>query len=196
MMNKPHIVVMAGSRRRAALSRRVAAACARALEAAGAEVERVDLDDYPAPLYDGDLEVASGLPEAIVRLQRVLHASDGLLVVNPEYNGSLTPLLKNTLDWCSRPNPADPERSGGKVYAGRAAAVVGSSPGALGGMRVLFHIRDVLGYLGMQVIPEQLAVGKAGEAVGDDDRLRDAAQQEMLDKLVVALVDTARRLRS
>jgi NAD(P)H-dependent FMN reductase len=195
-MNKPRIVVMAGSRRREALSRRVAAACARALDAVGAEVERVELDDYPAPLYDGDLEAASGLPEAIVRLQRVLHASDGVLVVNPEYNGSLTPLLKNTLDWCSRPNPTDPERSGGKVYAGRAAAVVGSSPGALGGMRVLFHIRDVLGYLGMQVIPQQLAVGKAGEAVGDDDRLRDAAQQEMLDKLAAALVDTARRLRA
>ena len=195
-MNKPRIVVMAGSRRREALSRRVAAACVRALDAAGAEVERVELDDDPAPLYDGDLEAASGLPEAIVRLQRVLYASDGVLVVNPEYNGSLTPLLKNTLDWCSRPNPADPERSGGKVYAGRAAAVVGSSPGALGGMRVLFHIRDVLGYLGMQVIPQQLAVGKAGEAVGDDDRLRDAAQQDMLDKLAAALVDTARRLRA
>ena len=195
-MNKPRIVVMAGSRRREALSRRVAAACVRALDAAGAEVERIELDDYPAPLYDGDLEAASGLPEAIVRLQRVLHASDGVLVVNPEYNGSLTPLLKNTLDWCSRPNPADPERSGGKVYAGRAAAVVGSSPGALGGMRVLFHIRDVLGYLGMQVIPQQLAVGKVGEAVGDDDRLRDAAQQDMLDKLAAALVDTARRLRA
>lgn len=63
-------------------------------------------------------------------------------------------------------------------------------------MRVLFHVRDVLGYLGMQVIPQQLAVGKAGEAVGDDDRLRDAAQQEMLDKLAAALVDTARRLRA
>ena len=195
-MNKPRIVVMAGSRRREALSRRVAAACVRALDAAGAEVERVELDDYPAPLYDGDLEAASGLPEAIVRLQRVLYASDGVLVVNPEYNGSLTPLLKNPLDWCSRPNPADPERSGGNVYAGRAAAVVGSSPGALGGMRGLFHIRDVLGYLGMQVIPQQLAVGKAGEAVGDDDRLRDAAQQDMLDKLAAALVDTARRLRA
>ena len=131
-----------------------------------------------------------------MRLQHVLHASDGVLVVNPEYNGSLTPLLKNTLDWCSRPNPADPERSGGKVYAGRAAAVVGSSPGALGGMRVLFHVRDVLGYLGMQVIPQQLAVGKAGEAVGEDERLRDAAQQDMLDKLAAALVDTARRLRA
>ncbi|MBV2265124.1 MAG: NAD(P)H-dependent oxidoreductase [Thauera sp.] len=195
-MKQPRIVVMAGSRRREALSRRVAQACAQAVREAGAEVELVDLGDYPAPLYDGDLEAAAGLPEGVVRLQRVLHASDGLLVVNPEYNGSLTPLLKNTLDWCSRPNPADAERSGGKVYAGRAAAVVGSSPGALGGMRVLFHVRDVLGYLGLHVIPQQLAVGKAGEAVGADGRLLDAAQQDMLEGLAAALVDTARRLRS
>ena len=195
-MKQPRLVVMAGSRRREALSRRVAEACALAVRNAGAEVEPVDLDDYPAPLYDGDLEAASGLPDGIVRLQQRLYASDGLLVVNPEYNGSITPLLKNTLDWCSRPNPADRARSGGAVYAGRAAAVVGSSPGALGGMRVLFHVRDILGYLGMHVIPQQLAVAKAGEAVGDDGRLRDAAQQDMLDTLAAALVDSARRLRS
>ncbi len=194
-MNSPRIVVMAGSSRREALSRKVAAACVAPLAAAGADVDLVELVDHPAPLYNGDLEVESGLPEGIVRLQRRLAAADGLLVVNPEYNGSITPLLKNALDWCSRPNPADRARSGGAVYAGRAAAVVGTSPGALGGMRVLFHVRDILGYLGMQVIPQQLAIGKAGEAVGDDGRLRDPAQREALDKLAQALVDTARRLR-
>lgn len=194
-MNSPRIVVMAGSSRREALSRKVAATCVAPLAAAGADVDLVELVDHPAPLYNGDLEVESGLPEGIVRLQRRLAAADGLLVVNPEYNGSITPLLKNALDWCSRPNPADRARSGGAVYAGRAAAVVGTSPGALGGMRVLFHVRDILGYLGMQVIPQQLAIGKAGEAVGDDGRLRDPAQREALDKLAQALVDTARRLR-
>lgn len=194
-MNSPRIVVMAGSSRREALSRKVAAACIAPLAAAGADVDLVELADHPAPLYNGDLEVESGLPEGIVSLQQRLAAADGLLVVNPEYNGSITPLLKNALDWCSRPNPADRARSGGAVYAGRAAAVVGTSPGALGGMRVLFHVRDILGYLGMQVIPQQLAIGKAGEAVGDDGRLRDPAQREALDKLAQALVDTARRLR-
>jgi NAD(P)H-dependent FMN reductase len=194
-MNSPRIVVMAGSSRREALSRKVAAACVAPLAAAGADVDLVELADHPAPLYNGDLEVESGLPEGIVSLQQRLAAADGLLVVNPEYNGSITPLLKNALDWCSRPNPADRARSGGAVYAGRAAAVVGTSPGALGGMRVLFHVRDILGYLGMQVIPQQLAIGKAGEAVGDDGRLRDPAQREALDKLAQALVDTARRLR-
>ena len=195
-MSSPRIVVMAGSSRRDALSRKVAAACVAPLEAAGAEVDLVELADHPAPLYNGDLEAESGLPEGIVSLQQRLAAADGLLVVNPEYNGSITPLLKNALDWCSRPNPADRARSGAAVYPGRAAAVVGTSPGALGGMRVLFHVRDILGYLGLQVIPQQLAVGKAGEALGDDGRLRDPAQREALDKLAQALVETARRLRS
>ena len=194
-MKEPRILIIAGSSRRDALSRRVAAACVQPLQAAGAEARLLELSDYPAPLYNGDLEAESGLPETVVRLQQALYASDGLLVVNPEYNGSITPLLKNTLDWCSRPNPADRERSGGAVYAGRAAAVVGCSPGGLGGMRVLFHVRDILGYLGMQVIPQQLAVANAGSAIGDDGRLRDESQRKMLDTLATALSETARRLR-
>jgi NAD(P)H-dependent FMN reductase len=194
-MKTPRILVMAGSSRSDALSRRVAVACVRPLQAAGAEVSLLELADYPAPLYNGDLEAESGLPETIVRLQQTLHASDGLLVVNPEYNGSVTPLLKNTLDWCSRPNPADRERSGGAVYAGRAAAVVGCSPGGLGGMRVLFHVRDILGYLGMHVIPQQLSVANAGTAIGDEGSLRDETQRKMLDTLATALTETARRLR-
>ncbi|ENO84943.1 NADPH-dependent FMN reductase [Thauera linaloolentis] len=194
-MRTPRIVVMAGSSRRDALSRRIAAACAGPLQAAGADVKLVELADYPAPLYNGDLEAESGLPPGIVELQQVLHACDGLLVVNPEYNGSITPLLKNTLDWCSRPNAADGARSGGAVYAGRAAAVIGTSPGALGGMRVLFHVRDILGYLGMQVIPQQLAIGHADNALGEDGRLRNEAQRAALDALAAALADTARRLR-
>lgn len=194
-MRSPSVVVMAGSSRRDALSRRVAAACVGPLQAAGAQVRLIELANYVAPLYCGDLEAESGLPASIVALQTVLYECDGLLVVNPEYNGSITPLLKNTLDWCSRPNPADRVRSGGAVYAGRAAAVIGTSPGALGGMRVLFHVRDILGYLGMQVIPQQLAIGHAGSALVEDGKLRDESQREMLDKLTAALVDTARRLR-
>lgn len=192
-MSAPGILVMAGSTRRDSLARRLSRCCVAPLEAAGAEVDYVDLGDFPAPLYNGDLEAESGIPPSMIALQQKLAASRGLLLVNPEYNGSVTPLVKNTLDWCSRPNPADPARSGGAVYAGRAACVLATSPGPLGGMRVLFHVRDILGYLGMQVIPQQLAVGKAGEAIGDG-RLVDARQQALLESTLAALVDTARRL--
>ncbi len=193
-MSTPRILVMAGSSRSGSLARRLAAATVAPLKGKGAMVDHVELADYPMPLYNGDMEAESGLPDAAVALQRKLFESQGLLVVSPEYNGSITPLLKNTLDWCSRPNPADPTRSGGAVFAGRAAAAMASSPGPMGGVRVLFHLRDILGYLGLQVIPQQLGVGMAGKAIGDDGRLADERQQDLFDQTLGALVDTARRL--
>ncbi|MCB1888181.1 MAG: NAD(P)H-dependent oxidoreductase [Rhodocyclaceae bacterium] len=193
-MSTPRILVMAGSSRNGSLARRLAAASVAPLEARGASVDLIELADYPMPLYNGDLEAESGLPEAAVSLQGRLYESQGLLVVSPEYNGSITPLLKNTLDWCSRPNPDDAERSGGKVYAGRAAAAMATSPGPMGGVRVLFHLRDILGYLGLHVIPQQLGVGMAGKAIGADGRLAEARQQDMFESTLNALVDTARRL--
>lgn len=193
-MSVTSVVVLVGSAREGSLARRLAQAALAPLAAAGVAPDLVCADEHDFPLYNGDLELAHGLPAAVVRLQQRLAAAHGLLVVNPEYNGSVTPLLKNTLDWCSRPNPEDPARSGGAVFAGRAAAVIASSPGPLGGMRVLFHVRDILGYLGMQVIPQQLAVGRAGEAIGADGRLVDERQQAALDALLAALARTAQRL--
>lgn len=195
-MSAPRILIFAGSARREALSKRLLSACFRPLECAGAQLNVVDLADYPAPLYNGDLEAESGIPASMVNMQQHLAASDGLLVVSPEYNGSIPPLLKNTLDWCSRPNPADPERSGGGIFAGRPAAVLASSPGPMGGMRVLFHLRDILGYLGMYVIPQQLGVGQAGSAIGDDLRLIDPRQQAMLEAIASALTTAACKLRA
>ena len=193
-MSIPKVLVIAGSARRQALSKRMARAAVHALAEAGAEPTFADLADYPQPLYDGDLEAAEGLPPGSVALQRLLASHDALLVVTPEYNGSVTPLLKNTLDWCSRKNPADPQHSGLAVYAGKPAAILSTSPGALGGMRALFHLRDLLGYLGMLVIPQQLAVGAAHEAFEPDaDRLRAPAQREALAGLAQALVRLAAR---
>lgn len=194
-MAVPKILVFAGSARHGALSKRLAKAAAGALSAAGASATLIDLADYPQPLYDADLEAAAGLPPGIVALQRLLAAHDGLLVATPEYNGSVTPLLKNTLDWCSRTNPADAAGSGLAVYAGKPAAIVSSSPGALGGLRALFHLRDLLGYLGMLVIAQQLAVSQAHEAFEPDDRaLRDPRQQQALSALASTLARTAGRL--
>jgi len=189
-MKQPRIVVMAGSRRREALSRRVAEACALALRDAGAEVELVDLDDYPAPLYDGDLEAASGLPEAIVRLQRVLHASDGVLVVNPEYNGSLTPLLKNTLDWVSRVRVEGEEPM--TVFKTRVFALGSASPGGMGGLRGVNTVRSVL-ELGLNalVLPDQFAVPKAGDAFQDNGHLKNKDSQENFKKLIQKIARAA-----
>jgi NAD(P)H-dependent FMN reductase len=193
-MTSPAILVIPGSARRQALSRRMAAAAAAALTETGAAVTLLDLADHPLPLYNGDLEASQGLPAGVVRLQSLIASHQALLVATPEYNGSVPALLKNTLDWCSRADPSNPSGSGGAIYANKPAAIVSTSPGALGGMRALFHLRDMLGYLGMLVVPQQLAIGQADKAFGPDGKLLDERHVKALAGVAQALTSTTARL--
>lgn len=190
----PRIVVIAGSTRAAAFSRQMAHAALLGLARLDAEVDHIELADYPAPLYNGDDEAASGIPPNIVKLQHKFTAMHGLLICSPEYNGSITPLLKNTLDWCSRSNPQDKVRSGAACYAGKACGLLSTSAGALGGLRALFHVRDIVGYLNMLVIPQQLALSRAHEAFAEDGALKDPALQKALNSVLGSLVTTARQI--
>ena len=195
-MAVPRILVFAGSARKDALSKRVARAAQAAVIEAGGEAALIDLADYHAPLYNGDLEAAQGVPEEITRFLAQVQAHDGLLIASPEYNGSMTPLLVNTLDWCSRVFAPQSPISGLDILASKPVAIVGSSPGALGGLRALFHLRDLLGNLGMIVMPRQLAVGKSNEAVTPEGVLVDERQHKAMLGVARALVDTVARLKN
>jgi chromate reductase len=190
-MPSPSVLVFAGSTRRDALSKKLAAAVVPLIESAGGKATLIDLADYEMPIYNGDLEAANGVPEGASRLQALIVGHDALLIATPEYNGSMTPVVLNTLDWCSRPDPKNPAGSGTAIFADKPAAIIASSPGALGGLRSLFHLRDLLGYLGMLVIPQQLAVGKAHEAFAADGSLVDKRQQAVLEGVAKALVKVA-----
>lgn len=179
------ILVFAGSARRESLNKRLARAGAAALQAAGAEVSLIDLADFEMPLYHGDLEAGQGAPEAALRLSALLARQDGLLLASPENNASVSALMKNTLDWLSR-------IEGGKAFAGKVAALSAASPGALGGLRGLNHLRDILHTLGVMTLPQSLALGSAHTAFGDDGQLLDARQQSRLDSLAANLVRQAR----
>jgi chromate reductase len=185
------VLVFAGSARRDALSKRVATAAAASIQAAGADATLIDLADFDLPLYSGDLEASAGIPDAAHRLQALIAGHDALLIVSPEYNGSMTPLLVNTLDWCSRSDRQGRQPSGLAVFAAKPAALIGSSPGALGGLRSLMHLRDLLAYLGMLVIAPQFAVARAHEAFDAQGRFVDDRQQASLDAVTAALVRTA-----
>ncbi|WP_431024055.1 NADPH-dependent FMN reductase [Halomonas sp. H5] len=187
----PRILVFAGSTRRGSHNTHLARLAAEYLERHGARVTRIDLKDYPLPLYDGDLEAAEGLPPQARRLQALLAEHQGLLIASPEYNGFPTPLLKNTLDWMTRP---DGERSGLALFADKVAAVVAASPGALGGMRSLGLTRQLLGNLGVMVLPNPLALPRAAQAFGEDGDLEDAAVRQRLDSLCRRLASTLNRL--
>ena len=155
---RPRILAISGSRRHDSINRRLLAEAVETAEAAGAIVTVLDWDRFVLPLYDGDLEAECGPPAAAVRFRRLVAGNDGLLIATPEYNASVTPLLKNAIDWVSRPD--HPER----VFAERPVALLGASPGPSGGARGLSHLRDVLSNLGAAVLPEQFALKKALKA--------------------------------
>lgn len=185
------ILVFAGSARTASYNKRLAQLAATRVDEAGGRATFADLRDYPMPLFDGDLEAEQGLPEHARRLRRLLAGHAGLVVVSPEYNGFITPLLKNTLDWLSRP---DGDEEGLALFRDRVACVLSASPGGLGGMRSLALARQLLTNLGVTVLPDQLAVSRAGQAFSDDETLADPGSGERLDQICRRLVETLERL--
>jgi len=182
----PRILAFAGSARRESLNRKLLAVVAAAARAAGGEVTLLDLNDYALPLYHGDLEDASGLPAPAQRLVELITQHQGLLIASPEYNSLITPLLKNTIDWCTRaePNP----------FAGRVAAVVSASPGQFGGVRSAQLARQLLLHLGAHVVPAQCTVPHADEAFDAQGALRDPRTRKSAERVAGELVRLTRRL--
>lgn len=184
------LLVFAGSLRRDSLNKKLARAAARAAEAAGAQVTHIALNDYPMPIYDGDIEASEGPPENAFRLQALIAEQHGLIVASPEYNHSIPALLKNTLDWVSR----TPRVRGPNPFAGKVALILSASPGSLGGIQAQDHVRRVLTTVGALVLPNSLAVPYAERAFDAEGRLADPELDARLHRLVAGLIDTARRL--
>jgi NAD(P)H-dependent FMN reductase len=185
------ILAFSGSARSASLNKILASAATEAARAAGAEVTLIDLRDYPMPVYDGDLEAHEGVPPKARELKALFIAHNGLLIASPENNASVSSLLKNTLDWVSRP---DQGQNGLVPYQNKVAGLVAASPGALGGLRGLVHLRAILQTLNVQVISEQFALGRAHEAFDESGKLKDVKQQAILSGTMQRLVDVTARL--
>src|SRR5471030_2207392 len=191
-MSALKILVIPGSLRTGSLNARLAAAAAYQFAQAGAEVTRLSLGDFPLPIYDGDLQTKSGVPKNAVNLKRMMSAHHGVLIVTPEYNSSVPPLVKNTIDWVSRVQ--DLHESRGQVFRGRAVAIAAASEGRLGGTRALAALRLILSACHAMVIPNQLALSFAGEAYDDMDRLKHPADIQALSALVRQLIDVSQRM--
>lgn len=181
------ILALAGSTRRDSLNRTLIQAATAIAQGAGAEVTLLDLNDYPLPLYNGDLEAREGLPESALRLKTLFKSHDALMIASPEYNSSVSPLLKNTLDWVSREWQGE---SGLLPYQNKLAAIMAASPGALGGMRMLPHLRQILNTLGVMVLPGQFSLAHADQAF-DDTGLK---SPQRLESLILELIKTATSL--
>ena len=183
--NAPRLLAFAGSLRSGSFNRRLIPVLVEGARAAGAQVTLIELRDYALPIYDGDIE-AEGLPENARRLQALMAEHDGLLISTPEYNGSMPALVKNTLDWISR--PLEDKRSGTTLFADKVAGIVSASPGALGGLRSLLILRDALAKLGLIVVPQQVAISQANEKLHDYGQLSDERAREAVHRVGAAVV--------
>ncbi len=191
-MSALKILVIPGSLRTGSLNARLAAAASHQFAQAGAEVTRISLADFPLPIYDGDLQAKSGVPKNAVNLKRMIGVHHGVLIVTPEYNASVPPLVKNAIDWVTRVQ--DPHEIRGQVFRGRAFAIAAASESRLGGTRSLAGLRLILSACHAIVIPNQLALSFASEAYDDMDRLKHPADIEALGALVRQLIDISQRL--
>jgi NAD(P)H-dependent FMN reductase len=191
-MSALKILVIPGSLRTGSLNARLAAAAAYELAQADAEVTRISLGDFPLPIYDGDLQTKSGVPKHAINLKRMIGAHHGVLIVTPEYNSSVPPLIKNTIDWVTRVQDASEAR--GQVFRETPFAIAAASGGRLGGTRALAALRLILSACHATVIPNQLALSFADQAYDDMDRLKHPADIQALSALVRQLIDVSQRM--
>jgi chromate reductase len=189
-MRRPKILVFAGSIRTGSFNGRLAALAAKELALLAADVTRISLADYPLPLYDGDAEAADGTPENAKRLKRQFAAHHGIFIASPEYNASITPLLKNTLDWVSMVREAGEQPRA--AFRDRVFALGAASNGTYGGYRSLIALRHVLELgCGALVLPDQVAIRNAATAFDEAENLRDAGDGDRLRSMLARLVDVA-----
>ncbi|MEZ5849344.1 MAG: NAD(P)H-dependent oxidoreductase [Hyphomicrobiaceae bacterium] len=188
------LLFLSGSQREGSLNKRLARLGAEVAHANGIQATFADLGDYPMPLYDGDLETREGVPENARKLKALMMVHGGIFIASPEYNASISPLLKNTLDWVSRiRDDGDPALH---VYKTRVFALASASPGALGGARGLIVLRQTLMLgLGALVLPDQILVPRATEAFDDNGHLHDKAQMALLKEVVQKLARAAHVVR-
>ena len=189
-MAHPRILAFAGSARRDSFNARVLVTACDAAQRAGATVTRLDLGEYPMPIMDEDSEAAHGLPEHALRLKDLFKAHDGLLIACPEYNSAITPLLKNVIDWVSRPREGEAPL---ECFDGKVCGLLAASPGSLGGLRGLVSVRAILSSIRVLVLPDQAAVPSAHEVL-DGTTITDDRVRAMVEKVGERVATTAARL--
>lgn len=186
------LLFLSGSIRKDSMNKKLAKQAYEFAKEAGYDAKFIDLKDYEMPLYNGDDEVAKGMPENGKKLKQEFLGAAGVFVASPEYNSSFSPLLKNSLDWISRKE----DGTGGDLsaYKGKVFALSAASVGALGGLRGLVPLRMMLGNIGVHILPEQVAVPTAHNAFDENGKLKDEKTATSIKNLVKSLNDISDKL--
>lgn len=189
MQKNPKILLLCGSTKSKSINSKLLDSILGELSGHECEITRINLSDYTLPLYNGDYEADKGAPDNATKLAKLFDTHQAVVIVSPEYNGSLTPLLKNTVDWISRVKTVNSKKI--SPFAGKVTAIASCSPGKMGGISMLYHLRDILTRLGMLVISEQLAVGNAANAFDEMDRLLNERSASIQKQLCLSLIEKA-----
>jgi chromate reductase len=188
------LLIFAGSTRQNSFNRKLAKVAADLARTAGATVTLLELSDLDIPLYNADLE-AQATPPDVLRLKAIMDRHPAWIICSPEYNGSYTGLLKNTIDWASSPVKGDPVwGDANKPFAGKVVGLLSASPGGLGGLRALGHLNPLLLQLQCWVCPQQFALARAGDAFDAQGQLKEAAHQHSVAGVVDQVLWAAARL--
>jgi chromate reductase len=193
MSTPARILAFAGSLRKDSYNKKLVRIAAKAAGNAGAEVTVIDLADFPLPVFDEDIEKEKGLPDEAKALKKLFMEHDALLIAAPEYNSSITAALKNAIDWVSRSEGKDEAPLA--CFAGKSAALLAASPGALGGLRGLVHVRAILGNIQVTVLPDQVAIPKAHEEFDDDGALKNDALRKKVEGIGAKLAAVSAKLK-
>jgi len=183
------ILAFAGSTRKNSHNKQLVKIAADGAKKSGAEVTVIDLADYPLPLFDEDLE-AAGFPEEATKLKELMKSHDGFIISSPEYNSSISAVLKNAIDWASRKTGDEAPLA---AFTGKTAAIISASPGGLGGLRGLVHLRSILGNINVTVIPESRSISSAHQELVDG-KLKDERQQAAIEQIGARLAEVTAKL--
>jgi chromate reductase, NAD(P)H dehydrogenase (quinone) len=183
-MSTPKILAFAGSIREDSFNKQLAQAAMHSVENLGGDVTFVDLRDYQMPLYCGDLHEADGIPGSALAFKELMKSHNGFLIASPEYNGSLTGLLKNTLDWATIKHDNEESMA---CFNGKIAGIMCAAPG-IGGSHGLHHLRAVLSRLGTFVLPKHVNVTNCHDHLQGNNSIEDSTLQHQLDDLTSELV--------
>jgi len=186
------ILAFSGSARKASFNTRLLSIAVSGAVAAGAKVTNVNLESFAMPLYNQDYQEKNGFHPGALEFKHLLLEHDGLLIASPEYNGMITPLLKNSLDWASRSESEDEPVY--QAYKGKVAAVMAASPGYMGGRRGLAVLRLLLSNIGVMIIPDQVTISRAESAFNENGTLKKESRQARAVELGGKLTEFLRRL--
>jgi len=193
MDHAPKILALSGSTRAGSFNHKLVEVAAGGAEVVGAVVKVIRLKDYTMPLYDSDWEEEYGVPESARALKALMFSHQGLLIASPEYNSSITAVLKNTIDWLSRREEGETPL---QCFKGKVVSLMSASPGALGGLRGLVHIRSILGNLGCIVLPDQVTVSSANKVFDNQGEMNDVALQHRIERLGANVAEMLQKLQA